>query len=115
MDARLFSVRLRFVTLRSQDLERAARFYKGLLGLTSTRAEDDFVQFWAGGVDLCIDLVDGEQPPPPLIFSVDRLEALTNELRSSSHPWQGPIQGRERRYVMVHDPDDHLLVFEEEP
>jgi catechol 2,3-dioxygenase-like lactoylglutathione lyase family enzyme len=111
---RRFSVRLRFVTVRTSDLVRARAFYQGLLGLPSTREEPgEFVQLWAGGVDLCVDIARGAEEPL-LIFTVDNIAALSEELRRASMAAEGPRQGRERQYLLVHDPDGNLLVFEEE-
>jgi catechol 2,3-dioxygenase-like lactoylglutathione lyase family enzyme len=114
MSLRTFSVRLRFISLPTQDVERARAFYQGLLGLPSSLERGEtFVQLWGGGVDLCLEgnhMSDG----PMLIFTVDRLNSLLAALADAAVAVEGPLIGRERRYIVLRDPDSHALVFEEE-
>jgi hypothetical protein len=90
-------------------------FYADVLGLTvSAERYGDFVQLWAGGIDLCIDGAATHSECVP-IFTVDNFEALRRALLAASVHFEGPLEGSERRYVVVTDPDDHVVVIEEEP
>lgn len=115
MEARRFSVRLRFITLQGGNLARSYSFYHELLGLVKTGEKlGEFIQLGAGGVDLCIDLADSGDHPL-LIFSVDDLDALCDRLRQASIAIDGPKAGCNGRYIMVRDHDNNLMVFEEKP
>jgi catechol 2,3-dioxygenase-like lactoylglutathione lyase family enzyme len=110
-----FTVRLRYATVRTQDLDRSTRFYEDVLGLQRTRTrKGEFVQLNAGGAELCVDLAQGEPAgiaaEPPLIFAVDDLAALCRRFqeRGIAIVERGP----DDRYVVVRDPDGHPIAFE---
>jgi catechol 2,3-dioxygenase-like lactoylglutathione lyase family enzyme len=110
-----FTVRLRYATVRTRDLDRSMRFYEDVLGLPRTRTKkDEFVQLNAGGAELCVDLAPS-QPietavEPPLIFAVDDLAALCRRFRERGIAIvEG---GPDDPYVIVRDPDGHPIAFE---
>ena len=71
-----FSISLRFVALRTADLDRSREFYENLLGLNVCGEKPgEFLQFAVGDAALCFDLFDGEEPPAA-IFAVRGLEPL---------------------------------------
>jgi lactoylglutathione lyase len=110
-----FRVQLRYATVRTRDLDRSMRFYEDVLGLQRTKAKTgEFVQLNAGGVELCVDLSEGEHADaaaePPLIFAVDDLAALCRRFQERGIA----IVDRDpdNRYVIVRDPDGCALAFE---
>jgi catechol 2,3-dioxygenase-like lactoylglutathione lyase family enzyme len=107
-----FSISLRFVALRTGDLDRSREFYENLLGLkVCGEKHDEFLQFAVGDAALCFDLLDGEEPPAA-IFAVRGLEALCQRLHDAGVPVLRSSEERVGNYVVVHDPDGHELVFE---
>lgn len=105
-----FKVRLRYATVKTKNLDRSLSFYERVLGMSRTKAEQDFVQLDAGGTELCIDLYDGDEHEPRLIFAVDDLPNLCREL--SSRGIELIAGGPKSNWVMVHDPDGNDVVFE---
>jgi catechol 2,3-dioxygenase-like lactoylglutathione lyase family enzyme len=102
-----FTTRLRFATIKTNDLERSLGFYEHVLGFQRTKTTPDYVQLDAGGAELCIDLDDGGEHQPRLIFAVDAL---------CHHFQQTAVQiiagGPDHDYVMVRDADGNEVVFE---
>lgn len=107
---RAFTARLRFATIKTTDLERSLGFYERVLGFPRTRTAAEFVQLDAGGAELCIDLDDGGEHQPRLIFAVDDMPALCAHFRDTGVEIiaGGPDQPR----VMVRDSDGNEVVFE---
>jgi catechol 2,3-dioxygenase-like lactoylglutathione lyase family enzyme len=107
-----FSISLRFLALRTADLDRSREFYENLLGLNVCREKPgEFLQFAVGDAALCFDLFDGEEPPAA-IFAVRGLEPLCQRLEDAGVPVVRSSEEGVGNYVVVHDPDGHELVFE---
>jgi catechol 2,3-dioxygenase-like lactoylglutathione lyase family enzyme len=78
-----FSISLRFLALRTVDLDRSREFYQDLLGLNVCGEEPgEFLQFAVGDAALCFDLFDDEEPPAA-IFAVRGLEQLCQRLEDA--------------------------------
>jgi catechol 2,3-dioxygenase-like lactoylglutathione lyase family enzyme len=110
-----FKVRLRYATVRTRDLDRSVRFYEDVLGLQRTKTQKgEFVQLNAGGAELCVDLSQGERADatvePPLIFSVDDLDALCRRFQERGIAIVD--RGPDNRYVIVRDSDGYAICFE---
>jgi catechol 2,3-dioxygenase-like lactoylglutathione lyase family enzyme len=107
-----FSISLRFVALRTADLDRSRKFYANLLGLNVCGEKPgQFVQFAVGDAAVCMDLADGEEPPAA-IFAVRGLERLCQRLEDAGVSVARSSEEGIVDYVVVHDPDGHELVFE---
>jgi catechol 2,3-dioxygenase-like lactoylglutathione lyase family enzyme len=107
-----FSISLRFVALRTADLDRSREFYANLLGLDVCGSKPgQFVQFAVGDAAVCMDLADGEEPPAA-IFAVRGLEQLCQRLEDAGVAVARSSEEGVGDYVVVHDPDGHELVFE---
>lgn len=105
-----FTARLRFTTVKTDDVERSVRFYEEVLGFPRTRIAEDFVQLDAGGAELCIDLDDGGPHQPRLIFAVDDLDAICAHFRETGV--EIIAGGPDETWVMVRDADGNEVVFE---
>lgn len=105
-----FTTRLRFATIKTTDVDRSLAFYEGVLGLTRTKTADDFVQLDAGGAELCVDLDDGSEHQPRLIFAVDDIPALCARLADAGV--EVIAGGPDTSWVMVRDMDGNEIVFE---
>jgi catechol 2,3-dioxygenase-like lactoylglutathione lyase family enzyme len=108
-----FTVRLRYATVRTRDLDRSVRFYEDVLGLQRTKTKKgEFVQLNAGGAELCVDLSQSTDAAeePPLIFAVDNLAALCRRFQERGIAILD--RGADNRYVIVHDPDGNAICFE---
>jgi catechol 2,3-dioxygenase-like lactoylglutathione lyase family enzyme len=106
------SISLRFLALRTADLDRSREFYENVLGLNVCREKPgEFLQFAVGDAALCFDLFDGEEPPAA-IFAVRGLEPLCRRLEDAGVPVVRSSEEGVGNYVVVHDPDGHELVFE---
>jgi catechol 2,3-dioxygenase-like lactoylglutathione lyase family enzyme len=107
-----FSISLRFVALRTADLDRSREFYGNLLGLkVCGEKPGEFLQFAVGDAALCFDLFDGDEPPAA-IFAVRGLEPLCQHLEDAGVQVMRSSEDGVGNYVVVHDPDGHELVFE---
>jgi catechol 2,3-dioxygenase-like lactoylglutathione lyase family enzyme len=107
-----FSISLRFLALRTADLDRSRQFYGNLLGLNVRREKPgEFLQFAVGDAALCFDLFDGEEPPAA-IFAVRGLEPLCRRLEDAGVQVVRSSEEGVGNYVVVDDPDGHQLVFE---
>lgn len=107
-----FSISLRFLALRTADLDRSREFYGNLLGLdVCDEKPGEFVQFSVGDAAVCVDLFDGEQPPAA-IFAVRGLEQLCQRLADAGISVARSSEEGVGDYVVVRDPDGHELVFE---
>jgi catechol 2,3-dioxygenase-like lactoylglutathione lyase family enzyme len=107
-----FSISLRFVALRTADLDRSREFYANLLGLNVCGEKPgQFVQFAVGDAAVCMDLADGEEPPAA-ILAVRGLEQLCQRLEDAGVSVTRSSEESVGDYVVVHDPDGHELVFE---
>lgn len=105
-----FSTRLRFATVKTTDLAACLGFYERVLGFPRTKTADDFVQLDAGGAQLCVDLDDGGEHQPRLIFEVDNMDAFCAHFQRTAVPIIAG--GPDRPWVMVRDPDGNAIVFE---
>ncbi|HEY6422479.1 MAG TPA: VOC family protein [Pseudonocardiaceae bacterium] len=105
-----FSTRLRFATIKTTDLATSLGFYERVLGFPRTKTADDFVQLDAGGAQLCVDLDDGGEHQPRLIFEVDDIDALCAHFQRTETPIIAG--GPDQPWVMVRDPDGNEVVFE---
>jgi catechol 2,3-dioxygenase-like lactoylglutathione lyase family enzyme len=105
-----FTARLRYATFKSKHLHESVRFYEDILGFPRTKTADDFVQLDAGGAELCVDLDDGGEFAPQLIFAIDDLHAAHDHLR------QAGVEiisgGPDQPWLMFRDPDGNEVVFE---
>lgn len=111
--AQPFSLSLKYLPLRTGNLDRAREFYEKLLGLPVCGEQPgDFVQLSVGDAALCVDTAAGGDPPAA-IFAVTRLDLLCEYLVGAGVTVDGPRRGHGGRYAVVHDPDGHELVFEE--
>jgi catechol 2,3-dioxygenase-like lactoylglutathione lyase family enzyme len=110
LTAKSFTVRLRFATVKTTDLARSLGFYEQVLGFRRTKTAKDFVQLDAGGAELCIDLDDGSEHQPRLIFSIDDIEALCARFQQTGV--EIIAGGPDKPWVMVHDADGNEVVFE---
>jgi catechol 2,3-dioxygenase-like lactoylglutathione lyase family enzyme len=110
LTTRPFTVRLRFATIKTTDLARSLGFYEQILGFRRTKTAKDFVQLDAGGAELCVDVDDGSEHEPRLIFSVDDLEALCAHFQHTGV--EIIASGPNKPWVMVRDPDGNQVVFE---
>jgi catechol 2,3-dioxygenase-like lactoylglutathione lyase family enzyme len=107
-----FSISLRFLALRTADLDRARDFYNGLLGLNVCGEKPgEFLQFAVGDAAVCVDVFDGEEPPAA-IFAVRGLEQLCQRLADAGVSVVRSQEEGVGDYVVVHDPDGHELIFE---
>ncbi|MGH3983945.1 MAG: VOC family protein [Pseudonocardiaceae bacterium] len=110
LPTRSFTARLRFATIKTTDLDRSLGFYEHVLGFPRTKTTEDFVQLDAGGAELCVDLDDGGEHQPRLIFAVDDIEALCAHFQ---HTGVAIIAGGpDKPWVMVRDADGNEVVFE---
>jgi catechol 2,3-dioxygenase-like lactoylglutathione lyase family enzyme len=110
MTTALANVRLRYATVKTTDLARSLGFYERVLGLARTKTETDFVQLDAGGTELCVDLADDGELDPRLIFAVDDLPALCQQLHDAGVDIVAG--GPDQDWVIVRDPDGNDVVFE---
>jgi catechol 2,3-dioxygenase-like lactoylglutathione lyase family enzyme len=111
--AQEFSLSLRYLPLRTRNLDGAREFYEKLLGLPACGEQPgDFVQLSVGDAALCVDTAGGGDPPAA-IFAVTGLDQLCEHLADAGVTVDGPRHGHGGRYAVVHDPDGHELVFEE--
>lgn len=110
LDNKSFTARLRFATIKTNDLTTSLSFYEQMLGFTRTKTADDYVQLDAGGAELCVDLDDGGEHQPRLIFEVDNLDAFCAHLHRAEIPIIAG--GPDQPWVMVRDPDGNEVVFE---
>jgi catechol 2,3-dioxygenase-like lactoylglutathione lyase family enzyme len=108
--SRAFTVRLRFATIKTGDLNTSLGFYERILGFPRTRTAADFVQLDAGGAELCVNLHDGGEHQPRLIFAVDGFDALCAHFQRTGVPIIAG--GPQQPWVMVRDPDENEVVFE---
>jgi catechol 2,3-dioxygenase-like lactoylglutathione lyase family enzyme len=107
-----FSISLRFLALRTADLDRSREFYEGVLGLNVCGEKPgEFVQFAVGDAALCMDRSDGEEPPAG-IFAVRGLEQLCQRLADAGISVVRSSEDGVGDYVVVRDPDGHELIFE---
>lgn len=105
-----FSVRLRYATIKTKDLAQSVNFYEHILQMPRTKTESDFIQLDAGGTKLCVDKAGGEEFSPRLIFAVDDLPALCQELDAAGI--EIIAGGPDKEWAMVRDPDGNEIVFE---
>lgn len=107
---RTFTARLRYATIKTTHLHESVQFYEGLLGFPRTTTAEDFVQLDAGGAELCIDLDDGNEFQPQLIFAVDDLGAAFDHLQHAGV--EIIAGGPDDPWLMFRDPDGNEIVFE---
>ncbi len=111
LDSRSFTARLRFATIKTTDLDRSLGFYEQILGFPRTKTAPEFVQLDAGGAELCVDLDDGGEHQPRLIFAVDNMAALCAHLQDTGI--EIIAGGPGQPWIMVRDTDGNEVVFEE--
>lgn len=105
-----FGIRLRYASINTSRLADSAAFYERLLGLSRTRTAEDFIQLDVGGAELCLDLDDGGEFAPQLIFAVDDITGLASALEAEGVEIVDRDQGGQ--WLMVKDPDGNEIVFE---
>lgn len=117
-------MKLSFNTIRVRDLDRALKFYQGVLGLSIARrfqaGSNQIVFLETGGAELeLIAGPEGEGTVPgtnlSLGFDVDSLEQILAELeRAGVSLYSGPINPNPHvRFALVKDPDGVLLQLTE--
>ena len=110
------------VALNVTDLDRAAEFYGGLLGLELIDRPLKFPGLWYAIGDWQIHLIVATQVVssiqddrwgrnPHLAISVDDLEVLKNQLTTAGLSWQASASGRAA--IFAPDPDGNLLEFQQ--
>ncbi|TAD78915.1 MAG: glyoxalase [Oscillatoriales cyanobacterium] len=109
------------VALNVTDLDRAAEFYGGLLGLEVIDRPLKFPGLWYAIGDWQIHLIVAPQVVntiqddrwgrnPHLAIAVDDLEILKTQLTAAGIFWQASASGRAA--IFVQDPDGNLLEFQ---
>jgi catechol 2,3-dioxygenase-like lactoylglutathione lyase family enzyme len=107
-----FSISLRYVALRTADLDRSRDFDEGLLGLNVCGEKPgEFLQFSVGDAAVCVDRAGGEEAPAA-IFAVRGLDPLCRHLADAGVSVERSSEEGVGEYVVVHDPDGHELIFE---
>ena len=110
------------VALNVTDLDRAAEFYGGLLGLELIDRPLKFPGLWYAIGDWQIHLIVAPQVAssiqddrwgrnPHLAIAVDDLEVLKNQLTTAGLSWQASASGRAA--IFTQDPDGNLLEFQQ--
>jgi len=110
------------VALNVTDLDRAARFYGGLLGLELIDRPLKFPGLWYAIGDWQIHLIVAPQVVNTiqddrwgrnahLAIAVDDLETLQTQLTEASISWQASASGRAA--IFAPDPDGNLLEFQQ--
>lgn len=109
--------RLGLVTLYTDDLEAARRFYRDFLGLRAVREEADFSALRAGDVTLVVHATGrkGESNVPTatlLILDVESFEGWRE--RAAEHSLEAKFREvRGRRQLGLRDPDGNTVYLEE--
>ena len=110
-------LKLAVVTLWAEDANRAADFYRDVLGLSLLTIDRGRPHFDLGGAYLVIlpgrphKLEDSTQPRfPVLAFAVDDLNEAIHQLKSQGveMPW-GVEEDSDSHWVMFNDPGGNLL------
>lgn len=114
------SVIVEGIVLYSRDLARAKEFYHGLLGLPVLLEEANVTHFDAGSVRLAIHRypIEGPREAPEgfVVFAVDDLATVYEELRRKGAEFLGPPANRAYgRVAYLHDPEGHEIGLLEEP
>ncbi len=112
----LMAVRL-FVT----DLPRAREFYAGMLGLTVTMDEPDYLIFEVGGPMLIVETLDPDDPEAPdlvgrfagISFKVDDIGATYAALSAKGVTFTAPPETQPWGGTLAHlaDPDGNELTL----
>lgn len=108
--ARTFTARFRCATIKTTRFEDSVRFYEEILGFPRTTTADDFVQLDAGSAEFCVDLDDGAEFSPQLIFAVDNIEAAFDHVQNAGIDIIAG--GPDDPWFMVRDPDGNEIAFE---
>lgn len=106
-------LRLRVVTLPTQDLNAAVAFYHDLLGLDIVDGRrGEFVQVGDAEATICLDR-KRRSGDPHMIMETSALDVLVNRLRESGVPVNGPQAGNDGSYILFQDPDGHRLAIQQ--
>src|SRR3989475_7525357 len=103
-----------------EDLDRGRAFYRDVLGLPLLLDEGHVIHFDAGTVRLAIHRCppgEGRETPEGfVVFAVDDLPAVYEDLRRRGAEFLGPPANRPYgRVAYLHDPEGHEIGFVEEP
>jgi catechol 2,3-dioxygenase-like lactoylglutathione lyase family enzyme len=105
--------RLSFVMRTVRDVDRAATFYRDLLGLTITARFEDFAFFDTGEATLALtsELGGGAEPQgDECVFAVSSVEKAYAALKDRIEFLNEPRPVNDRNWaVNFRDPDGHLL------
>jgi catechol 2,3-dioxygenase-like lactoylglutathione lyase family enzyme len=105
--------RLSFVMRTVRDVDRAATFYRDLLGLTITARFEDFAFFDTGEATLALtsELGGGAEPlGDECVFAVSSVEKAYAALKDRIEFLNEPRPVNDRNWaVNFRDPDGHLL------
>lgn len=115
------SIRIGVVSVRAEDVQAAAHFYRDVVGLPQLSHAGGRPHFDVQGTFLVI--LQGKPVPPAnpqparfpvLAFAVDDLDAAVQKLRAHSVelPW-GIEEDAHSRWVMLHDPAGNLIELAE--
>jgi catechol 2,3-dioxygenase-like lactoylglutathione lyase family enzyme len=113
-------VRYSFVALTTADLARQRAFWVEQLGFeTSEENPGEFFMVNAGGLRLCVDLVDGDVhvaggKDPVIGLKVDSVRKTLAALadRGVAVP-EEPISTQKGSYAVVRDPDGRAVILTE--
>ncbi len=108
------------IVLYSANLDAARAFYRDVLGLPLLLEEDHVLHFDAGSVRLAIHRypTEGRREAPEgfLVFAVDDLQAVYEDLQGRGTVFLGPPADRPYgRVAYLHDPEGHEIGLLEEP
>jgi catechol 2,3-dioxygenase-like lactoylglutathione lyase family enzyme len=109
-----------FIAITTTDVYKAWAFWVDALGLPVLEEEEGrSFMVDAGGVRLCIDLLDGELHKPGSTDPViglkvkDVPEALAALAKKGIRPVRGPVPAGKGLYAVLEDPDGHPVVVTE--
>ena len=105
--------RLQFFTIHTKNLETARQFYVDRLGFP-IMSEQAGEYFQVAGVPVCVDLSKNNEPAQPnqIGIEVTDVDTITATLRNQGLVVsEGSRAASTERWVAIHDPDGHELIF----